>query len=281
MDINIIKKLSEGGKIGGYIKGLNNRKRYIEKHCSYCNNPIPYEKRKNSYCSRSCAIKHNRKLFGVKGGFKKGMVNCKGWHTPILINKVCSHCNKEFVVHSYESKRKFCSRMCSNVGRTNLGGVREGSGRHKSGWYKGFYCGSSWELVWVIYNLEHGVKFDRNEEGFDYEFNNKVCKYYPDYIIGNEYFEIKGYKRDNDEFKWKSFPHKLNILFKNDLKNMFEYVITKYGKNFIELYEGNPYNEKKNKCVICESLCKGVCCSRKCSGLNLIKSKKHFHLNKI
>ena len=39
------------------------------------------------------------------------------------------------------------------------GGKRHGSGRGKKGWYKGYYCDSTWELAWVIYQLDHGVKF--------------------------------------------------------------------------------------------------------------------------
>ena len=35
------------------------------------------------------------------------------------------------------------------------GGIREGAGRSKSGWYKGYYCNSSYELAWVIYSLDN------------------------------------------------------------------------------------------------------------------------------
>jgi len=37
------------------------------------------------------------------------------------------------------------------------GGKRIGSGRGKSGWYKGYWCDSSWELAYVIYNIDHDV----------------------------------------------------------------------------------------------------------------------------
>ena len=44
---------------------------------------------------------------------------------------------------------------------SKLGGYREGSGRSKSGYYNGIYCGSTYELCWVIYALDTQVKFDR------------------------------------------------------------------------------------------------------------------------
>ena len=57
-----------------------------------------------------------------------------------------------------------CKQRISQSGRVNklAGGYRRGSGRGKKGWYKGYWCDSSWELAWVIYSLEHGVEFTRN-----------------------------------------------------------------------------------------------------------------------
>lgn len=124
------------------------------------------------------------------------------------------------------------------------GGYRINSGHGKSGWYKNIYCGSSYELAWVIYNLEHNIKFERNMTGFDYMFEDRNHKYYPDFKINDVYIEIKGFKRNNDDAKWKYFPHELKILFKSDLKEMLDYVINKYGNSFTDLYEIN-YKKKK------------------------------------
>jgi hypothetical protein len=41
------------------------------------------------------------------------------------------------------------------------GGYRIGSGRSKSGYYKGIYCGSTYELCWAIHALDHNIKFSR------------------------------------------------------------------------------------------------------------------------
>jgi len=45
--------------------------------------------------------------------------------------------------------------------RVSVGGLRNGSGRSKSGYYKEIYCGSTYELCWVIYNLDHNISFSR------------------------------------------------------------------------------------------------------------------------
>lgn len=117
------------------------------------------------------------------------------------------------------------------------GGVRPGGGRGKKGWYKGYWCDSSWELAFVIYNLEHDIQFKRNTEGFEYEYEGEIHRYYPDFIIKDIYYEIKGYATRQFEAKIKQFPYKLKILNKYTIKSYIEYTKEKYGTNFISLYE--------------------------------------------
>lgn len=116
------------------------------------------------------------------------------------------------------------------------GGYRRGSGRGKKGWYKGYWCDSSWELAWVIYQLEHGTRFIRNEEKFEYQHEGKIKNYIPDFKIDDNYIEIKGYDTDQWQHKLLQFPHKLQILYKQEMKPILEYVIGKYEKNFVRLY---------------------------------------------
>lgn len=120
---------------------------------------------------------------------------------------------------------------------SKCGGYKLGSGRGKQGWYKGYWCDSSWELAYVIYNLEHDIKFDRNKEGFEYEFENKKYKYYPDFILEDgTYVEIKGYLDKKNNAKINSFNKKLIVIDKKGIQEYINYVVEKYGKNYIELY---------------------------------------------
>ena len=118
----------------------------------------------------------------------------------------------------------------------NLGGYVQGSGRGKKGWYKGFFCDSSWELAYVIFCLDHNVSIKRNTEKRQYLFKDKVKNYIPDFIVEAELIEIKGYKTEEWEAKIKCNPD-VKVLYKEDLSEIFSYVITTYGKKYIELYE--------------------------------------------
>ena len=96
-------------------------------------------------------------------------------------------------------------------------------------------------MAWLIYQLDNGIQVSRNNTGFDYVFEGIKKKYYPDFVLSDgTYVEIKGYHSEQVDAKIKQFPHKLVILHKNDLKDVFEYVIDKYGKDYIKLYEQKP-----------------------------------------
>ena len=45
-----------------------------------------------------------------------------------------------------------------------VGGYHKNLGRGKQGSYKGYWCDSSWELAFVIYHLEHDIKFKKKLE---------------------------------------------------------------------------------------------------------------------
>lgn len=142
---------------------------------------------------------------------------------------------------SEESRLKISETM-KNKG---LGGLRLKSGRGKKGRYKGYWCDSTWELAYVIYNLEHDIAFERNYEFFEYEFNGKRRKYYPDFRLSDgSYVEIKGYYTDCVRAKIQQFPKDKSLIVydKEDIKIYLSYVEQKYGKNFHTLYENgrNP-----------------------------------------
>lgn len=225
------------------------------KICLNCSLPISYKQRKNTYCSSKCSATHTQKNGGhcqwteedKKKKSEWAKTNVHLFFDPSIKTGTfiqCPNCNGSFY-RAKKQKRLCCSRRCSNewivksgyYKDKGRGGYRPNSGTSKKGWYKGYYCGSSWELAWVIYNLEHDIVFKRNEQGFNYVFENKLRKYYPDFIIGDEYIEIKGYHSNQFDAKFSQFPYKLNILHKKELQPILDYVVSKYGKNFIEKYD--------------------------------------------
>jgi hypothetical protein len=226
------------------------------KKCINCNNIISYEKRINKFCSRKCGAIYTQKYEGHCKWDEIGKENLsnivkklwKNGHYNNLISRIekqCEICHKSFFGYENTPNKNCCSRKCKNewIVKTGFlkgksGGYRRRGGRGKQGWYKGYYCNSSWELAWVIYQLEHNSQFKRNTIGFEYEFNNKKLKFYPDFILDNgEYVEVNGYVDDKVKAKFKYFPHKLIVVGREDIKPYIKYVTDKYGADFIKLYE--------------------------------------------
>lgn len=134
-----------------------------------------------------------------------------------------------------ERKKKISETMKKNP---LAGGKRHGSGRGKKGWYNGYFCDSSWELAFVIYNVEHGIAFQRNNQGFEYEYLGEKHKFYPDFIMNDgTYVEIKGAMTEQNKVKIKSFQKTLIVIGKKEIGIYLDYVIKKYGNNFVKLYE--------------------------------------------
>lgn len=157
-----------------------------------------------------------------------------------------------------EETRQKISATAKKNGKS--GGYRKGSGRGKKGWYKGYFCDSSWELAFVIYNLEHGITdFSKNlDEKFEYEINGKKHLYIPDFKFSDGHFiEVKGRKETNPIIEAKRNAVKnIKILFADDMKPYLDYVITKYGKNFTELYDDKVYVKKEKNIRNHEYYCK-------------------------
>ena len=133
-----------------------------------------------------------------------------------------------------EQRKKKLSVIAKNI---SFGGYVEGSGRGKKGRYKGFWCDSSWELAYVIYNIDNSIEFERNNKKFSYEFEEKTHMYLPDFIECDTYIEIKGYNTKQWLAKLNQFPEKIKVLYENDMKIYLDYTIKKYGKNFIKMYD--------------------------------------------
>ena len=114
-------------------------------------------------------------------------------------------------------------------------------GKGKRGWYKGYYCQSSWELAFVIYCLDFGINLIRNIDGFKYLWNGCERTYFPDFYLTDEdtYIEIKGYYNLRSKEKINQFPadKKIKVYCKKEMKSILQYVINKYGKNYTDLYE--------------------------------------------
>jgi hypothetical protein len=129
------------------------------------------------------------------------------------------------------AKKKISDKM-KEVG----GGYRIGSGRGKKGWYKGFFCDSSWELAFVIFNLDHNIKITRSSEIRTYIFEDRIKRYFPDFEVNGQLVEIKGYRSAQWEAKLQS-NQDVKVYYQKEMQEILAYVIEKYGKNYLEMYE--------------------------------------------
>lgn len=213
-------------------------------NCKYCNTPLSYEKRNNKFCSLSCSTKHNnadRKAAGWRHSNETkqklreyALANPSGVfaHPELYRNgqgrkwakmqiRICPTCKSDFETYAKWGK-VFCSNAC-----IKKGGIRSGSGRAKTGWYKGIYCGSTYELAFLIWNLDHNVKISRCVKSFEYEYEGKKRRYYPDFEIENQIFEIKGKLSDVDLVKIQAAN--AILIDKEKIKIYLNYVCKKYN----------------------------------------------------
>ena len=255
-------------------------KEFTEKYSKWSN---------GDFCSKSCARKYSSSI-------KRNVVNSKlkeygkkysePYKEKYFKNpKICPICGN---IIPYEKRtRDTCSKECgkklSVLKSTyeNCGGYRRGSGRSHHGWYKGFYCDSTYELAYLIYCLDHNIDIKRCDETFDYELNGVKHTYHPDFIIDGIIIKIKSYDRGDVKVKEMSVDNKqYKLLFERDLIPYFEYVSKTYNKryrrkwnNFYELYD-NYKPKYEYTCDNCEKVftrdrkikSKHKFCCRSCSG---------------
>jgi len=252
------------------------------KLCKYCKKQFFTRRQKQILCSNECSKQYQlteeykEKLSKIN----KGQIPWnKGTAYYNAINKTCPVCNNKFDVNKCDKDKIYCSRECylndseHKYRKYAKGGYRKGSGRGKSGWYKGYWCDSTYELCYLIYCLDHDIKIERNKEGFKYEYKNKIHTYYPDFLVEGDLVEIKGYNSEEFKAKRSAVTKPLKVLFKKDLKDIFDYVNKNYTNNYVSLYDG--YKPKYTyTCSFCgkkfttdkERKVKNKLCSRSCSG---------------
>ena len=122
----------------------------------------------------------------------------------------------------------------------NFGGLTPKSGRGKKGSYKGFFCDSTYELVFVIYNIDNGIEFRRCDRSYEYTVDGCHHSYHPDFEMSDgSLVEIKGYHTDLVDIKPASVTDRpIKVLFEKDLKYALDWVKSHYAyKNLYDLYD--------------------------------------------
>lgn len=226
-----------------------------EQHsCERCGKIMTEKYGSGRFCSRSCANSRNQSVETrskialqvsktiEKQGYKIRQQN----ESKYLENpNRCVICGS---ILSYDNRLKLtCSKQCYSFLRADIRqrtieekGLNCGKLiPYKYGFYKGIECDSGWELAFLIYNLDNNQNIVRNKEYFTYSSKGKICKYYPDFIIDNIYYEIKGYKDSKFYEKLEQFPKdkQLIVIDQKSIGKYLKFVIEKYGENYYDLYD--------------------------------------------
>lgn len=222
-----------------HLRGHENHPKYYEKQmyhldhddlfCKFCGKEC---KSKNSLVQHEirCKLNPNKINTAIEGFNKEGR---EAW-------------NKGLTKETDERVRKYGASISERIKLgliKNTGGFKPNSvrGRYKYGTYKGFYCDSSWELAFIIYCLDNNINVIRNTDKFTYVVENKFHNFIPDFIISNEYYEVKGGYDPHTKEKIEQFPSDkiIHLIDSNKIKYYTNYCINNYGKNFIEMYDRN------------------------------------------
>lgn len=131
--------------------------------------------------------------------------------------------------------------------------------------YFGIKFDSAAELIYYIYCKDHNINIIRNTTYLTYYSNNKIHRYFPDFKIDGVYYEIKGNHMITEDFSAFLDPHthktnqqlidKMNCLKENNvkiiltkqLKEETEYIIIKYGKDYIKKFKNNNKENNNEK----------------------------------
>lgn len=231
----------------------------IIKECQFCGKSF----------SRQCFRKQHQKFCQKNPNRQNEIDKCFSKRVHVKNEKMyekhlftCQFCKKEFYTMGFAFTRhkKHC---VDNPNRTDdpsspkgrkisdeikerwrrngrMGGYRKGAGSGKKGYYKGLYCMSTWELAWVVYQLEHGNRVEQCRERFPYTMDERLHHYTPDFKIGETYYEIKGWHRPDTDYKINQFPKEKSLILVEGKQNeiYINYCKNKYGEQFHEvLYE--------------------------------------------
>lgn len=224
---------------------LNNIKKYGVDNTSKLENVI--EKTKQT-CLEKYGYSTNLITPEQKQKTKEKLIEHYGVDSPvkseIIRNKMKNTCIERYGFTSYSKTEEFKQNI-SEFNRTHT------FKRTSKYYYNNSWFDSSWELAYYIWLTDNNINFIYHPNVyFEYEYNNKTYKYYPDFLINNELYEIKGdhfFDKDNNYINpfnnknnTKAFL-KYQCMLKNNIKILrykdISFILNKYGKKFLKQFK--------------------------------------------
>lgn len=216
-----------------------NNKGSLKSHENVCsNNPNKVTHKRSPNSGRKKGSEAWNKGLSLEVQLEQGLITQESFDSSVAGNYK-GGCNSLGVSLTEEGELSRKSKISEKM--KAYGGYREGSGRGIKGWYKGIFCDSSWELAYVLYNVElKGMSVVKNTTKFPYTIDGITRNYIPDFILEDgSYVEIKGYVTDIAKEKIRQFPDKI-VMYENiHMKRIIDIVKAEFGKDFTRLYENN------------------------------------------
>ena len=225
-------------------------KKHIERLTENIYNKGKYKLCCSYECSHKLSVSNTNHLIKKE---KQSLAIKKLKEAGYFLNKrekrYCAECGKEISFERLEQTHtKFCSEECKrksqhrklseNAKKNKTGGLKPETTHkyYKRGYYKGIWCDSSWELAYLLYNLDHNISIERNHKSIEYIFEGQKYNFYPDFIVNGQLVEIKGFYTPKNIAKREQIK---NVLFigRTYIKPYLKYAEKKYGKDYIKLYE--------------------------------------------
>jgi len=255
--------------------------------CLNCNKDFEPTYKGKKCCSRSCGVSYGNKNRKPRTEASKAKTSKTLKDNASTLSKLdraiknnskcilkwtnCKICDT-IILHKSGIQKNYCSDKCRNIQRSQTAIKQLKKGNGKKGYYKGVWCDSTYELVFVIYHIENNIAIQRCLETFPYIFDNKPHTYNPDFIVDNIIYEIKGYMNERAKIKHDAANEIKDVVLlrKNDLKPYFDFVKDKFNipiTRLHTLYDDNVIISKK--CKNCNKEYNSnnkTFCSIKCSG---------------
>lgn len=180
--------------------------------CKRCDIPLPYNKRHNKFCNRSCGASFNnvtRQMTQDTRNKISKTVSSKYFPRTRVYLCTCEICNIVYYYPKPGSSKRACSVECTRAIMSNNSRLHPkcgGQRTYKSHMYNGIHLDSTYELE-VAKSLDaNEVKWVRPKFVWYLDSNNKLRRYYPDFYLPDYdiYLDPKNdYLIKTDTFKIK------------------------------------------------------------------------------
>ena len=228
-------------------------------HCEKCGKLMTEKFGSGRFCSKSCA---NSRVHSneTKEKISQSLMHNENNHYSVIVNDKKYECREDAyndnpkycvicgaIIPYKHRNRNTCGETCYHklLGRKASQNVANAGGNlnpHpnkncKYGRYQGIRCDSTYELAFVVYNMDMGRKVSRCKNGFPYSYSGKKHTYYPDFVMDGIIYEIKNYFTPLVDAKAKAVPQDIayKLILKEEMTPYIEYCRKKYGKCFWEV----------------------------------------------